>query len=283
MNDQQTAGIYRGKLSFEQGFTRIPNAWLRDNRLSMKGKGFLAYLLSHEVGYTITIGQIERETADGRHSIRSAMQELIEAGYLDKKRTHDARGWNAGLAWILQDPHPKSENPTLENPTLENRPALEENLKEKKTRKETYPQQVEDSFREFWSFYPRKVEKVDALKAFAKALSSVDAETIILGAKRLAEDPNLPPKQFIPYPARWLNAGGWDSEPYPERELTPEEKQAKAKAKADADRAAALAENERLRAESEKARAAAVPAPRCPHGKSIVSCIPCLKNVSRNE
>lgn len=283
MNEQQTAGIFRGKLSFEQGFTRIPNAWLRDNRISMKGKGLLTYLLSHEVGYTITLGQIERETADGRHSIRSAVQELIDAGYLEKRRTHDSRGWNAGLAWILSDPHPKSENPTLENPTLENRPTLEENLKEKKTKREEFPQQVEDSFSEFWKFYPRKVEKIDALKAFGKALNSVDASVIIAGAKRLAEDPNLPPKQFIPYPARWLNAGGWDSEPYPERELTAEEKAAQLKAKAERDRQLALAENERLRIESEKARAAATPPPRCEHDRTIVSCRICLRNVGAKQ
>lgn len=282
--NQPNAGIYRGKLSFEQGFTRIPNEWLRDNRISMKGKGLLAYLLSHEVGYTITLGQIERETADGRHAIRSAMDELISAGYLAKQRTHDERGWNAGLAWFLQDPNPKSENPTLENPTLENRPTLEENLKEKNTSKRSYPQgELEGAFKVFWTLYPRKVEKIAARKAFAKAVGEVGAQVVLDGVRRLADDPNLPPKQYVKHPASWLNSGGWEDEPFPERELTAEEKQALAKAKAEADRQAALAENARMRAEAEEAKKHAAPAPKCIHGKNLVLCVPCLKNVASNN
>jgi hypothetical protein len=282
--NQPTAGIYRGKLSFEQGFTRIPNEWLRDDRISMKGKGLLAYLLSHEVGYTITFGQIERETADGRHAIRSAMDELIAAGYLAKERTHDARGWNAGLAWFLQDPNPKSENPTLENPTLENRPAIEDNFLKKKTDTRSYRQdELDGAFEEFWQVYPRKQYKQAVYNCFVKvctrAKDPVTPQTLIEGARRLANDPNLPPKNFIPNGEKWLNQGGWENEPYPERERTPEEKAAIARAKAQADREAALAENARQRAESEKAKAEARPAPKCEHGKSLLLCRVCVKNV----
>jgi len=118
-------GIYRAGLDFERGFTRIPNYWLRDSRISFKAKGLLAYLLSHEIGYTITLGQIERETGDGKSAIRATVSELEDAGYLMTQRTTDERGYNAGLAWFLQDPNPKCENPTLENPTLENRMWIE--------------------------------------------------------------------------------------------------------------------------------------------------------------
>jgi hypothetical protein len=33
----------------------------------------------------------------------------------------------------------------------------------------------------------------------------------------MAHDPNLPDEQFIPHPATWLNAGGWDDPPFPSR------------------------------------------------------------------
>ena len=55
------------------------------------------------------------------------------------------------------------------------------------------------------------------MKAFTKAARKVGAETVILGAKRYAADPNLPDRQFVPHPATWLNRGSWDDEPLPPR------------------------------------------------------------------
>ena len=274
-----TPGIYRGTLSFEQGFTRIPNAWLRDPRIGFRAKGLLAYLLSHEVGYTITLGQIERETGDGRHAIRTAMDDLIEAGYLSKQRTHDERGYNAGLAWLLSDPNPKSENPKLENPTLENHPAYrEENLTKKKTKKELSPKtNFGQAFEDFYVIYPRKVAKLKAYKAFTKAVSEYGLDVIMDGVRRLAADPYLPTKEFIPYPATWLNSGGWESEPYPPRNLTAEEKAIRAREEREYKRALenAAREEERKRREIERAEIEANRPEICQHDRVKVICVKC--------
>jgi len=280
-----TPGIYRGKLSFEQGFTRIPNDWLRDDRITFRAKGLLAYLLSHEVGYTITIGQIERETGDGRHAIRGAIDDLVSNGYLETQRTHDERGWNAGLAWFLQDPNPKSENPTLENPTLEKRPALEENLIKKNTLKRSHAQgELEPQFSEFWKAYPRKVGKVAAKKAFVKAWTSLVADgsepaDILTGVALLAIDPNKPSKEFLPHPSTWLNEGRWDDEPYPEREKTKEELDAiraeQVARRREADRREAAERREQARLDEE--RLAANPVTRCEHDRVKVICPICSK------
>ena len=74
-----------------------------------------------------------------------------------------------------------------------------------------------NAFEEFWSIYPRKVGKVEAEKAFVKAAQRVAAQVILAGARRFAADPNLPEKQYVAYPATWLNRGSWDDEPLPER------------------------------------------------------------------
>lgn len=75
----------------------------------------------------------------------------------------------------------------------------------------------DERFAMFWNIYPRKAGKQAAQRAFAKALNVATIETIIAGATRFAADPNLPPKQFIPHPATWLNGGCWDDEPLPDR------------------------------------------------------------------
>lgn len=81
---------------------------------------------------------------------------------------------------------------------------------------------VNESFNEFWDVYPKHLQKGEARKAFFKAVQRVgDADTILEGARRMAADPNLPVKQFIPYPATWLNRDGWDDEPFPPREGVP--------------------------------------------------------------
>jgi hypothetical protein len=72
-------------------------------------------------------------------------------------------------------------------------------------------------FDQFWDEYPRKVGKDDARRAYKRACSRTDEQTIVQGARRLANDPNLPEKQYVPHPATWLNRGGWDDEPLPPR------------------------------------------------------------------
>lgn len=278
-----TAGIQIEFDEVEANFTIVPNQIIYNRDLTSDARFLWLYLRSHRVGYAIGYRQMELDLGWSEVTVRKHLKALEAAGYVAVTQTRiGSRNGKLSIHLLLGSQPIKSEVSKSEVSEIMGLNKTKENNKTKEPTKNPHPE-AEEAFRRFWSFYPRKVEKIDAERAFLKALSSVDAETIIAGAQRLADDPNLPPKQFIPYPARWLNAGGWESEPYPERELTPEEKQAIAKAKADADRAAALAENQRLRAESEQAKARAVPAPRCPHGKSIVSCIPCLKNVSRNQ
>ena len=79
-------------------------------------------------------------------------------------------------------------------------------------------------FEKFWDVYPRRVGKQAALKAFTKEAKTTDPADIIAGAQRLADDPNLPDKTFIPHPATWLTRAGWLDEPYPQRETKPADK-----------------------------------------------------------
>ena len=45
----------------EAAFTRVPNEWARDPKLSTKAKGLLTYLLSHEDGYQLSMKQVIAE------------------------------------------------------------------------------------------------------------------------------------------------------------------------------------------------------------------------------
>ena len=69
-------------------------------------------------------------------------------------------------------------------------------------------------FDAFWSLYPKKVGgKIDAHKAFTKAVKAAGLDVVMAGLTRYANDINLPDRQFIPNPCTWLNGGRWDDGP----------------------------------------------------------------------
>jgi hypothetical protein len=70
---------------------------------------------------------------------------------------------------------------------------------------------IEEDFVEFYAVYPRKVGKKAAQKAYVKARHDAAAQTILVGLQRAL--PGWKEPRFIPYPATWLNRGGWDDQP----------------------------------------------------------------------
>ena len=132
-------------------------------------------------------------------------------------------------------------------------------------------------FEDFYRVYPRKMGKQDAKKAFRKALDIVDFDTLLAGALRYANDPNLPSdKQFLPYPATWLNRGSWDDEALPERKLSLEELAIRNKALAEKRHLQALAATKEIMEQDKWAKENA-DAPKCEHGKIIAACMPCIR------
>ncbi|MBZ4486267.1 helix-turn-helix domain-containing protein [Microbacterium sp. cx-55] len=95
--------LVRSKLWFDDGFTRVPNTWIRDKRMSFKARGVLMFLLSHEAGFKVTIRSIAGASTDGRDAVTTGVTELEKLGYL-KRSARRAAGRNLGTAWVLQDP-----------------------------------------------------------------------------------------------------------------------------------------------------------------------------------
>jgi hypothetical protein len=289
--DTPTPGIHRALMPFETDFFIAPNEWMRDPNLSFKAKGLLAYFLTHNAGYTIAFSQIVAQTADGKSAIRTAVEELVEQGYLVTNRTVNERGFNAGLAYILVNPSTSaktslSENPTLENPTLENRTAYKKNnsIKEEQEIKNSSSndfegRSVQDLFDEWYSHYPRKTGKQDAYRQFVKALKLVSFEKLLAGVIRFANDPNQHPKVLsskIKHPATWLSKGCWDDEPLPVANYTREESMLIQVERNKRVRDTSREATQELLLEMEERKRKATPPPQCKHGKSAITCRECL-------
>jgi hypothetical protein len=72
-------------------------------------------------------------------------------------------------------------------------------------------------FEQFWRAYPRRIAKIDARKAWIKALKGgAAADVIIEAAKVFTVTVRTREARFIPHPATWLNRGQWDDEPDPQ-------------------------------------------------------------------
>ena len=125
--------LIRGHHSFDDHFTQIPNAWLRDNRLSFKARGILSLIMSHREGWSLSIQSLADQNLEGKDAIRSAIEELETAGYLTRDQVNE-RGRFGESIWMTKDPAdlPMAENPMTENPTPKKTITKEEQSKNTK-------------------------------------------------------------------------------------------------------------------------------------------------------
>jgi hypothetical protein len=122
-------------------FTVMSNHHLRSRALSLKAKGLLSLMLSLPENWNYTTSGLACICREGLSSIRAAIMELEEQGYLRRRRLRNDKGQLADTEYtILERPDPPASEPMCENrtqaeppmfgfPTLENpaqgNPALE--------------------------------------------------------------------------------------------------------------------------------------------------------------
>lgn len=133
------------------GFTQVPNAALRDERLSYKARGIHANLLSNsDEGWIESADTLADKSPDGRHAVRTGLQELVKYGYIEYRKSQGSDGhWSTEMIVYTS---PKSENPTSAGPgTSPQKPQVapaSENLtsdRDQKTRPRSDQQKHESS------------------------------------------------------------------------------------------------------------------------------------------
>lgn len=77
------------------------------------------------------------------------------------------------------------------------------------------------SFDVFWQAYPRRVAKMEAKKAYDKALKSTTHQEIMDGVQRYAIYTQSTEHRFIKHPASWLRGGCWEDELQDQRTIIP--------------------------------------------------------------
>ena len=111
----------------ESSFTQVSNSFLRDNNISFKAKGLFCYMFSMSENWNFTLQSIATQQKDGLDSVKSAMDELKQYGYISYEKHSNGSG-----TYFLND-EPNVENPNVENPNLgKSTPIKKKNLDKNK-------------------------------------------------------------------------------------------------------------------------------------------------------
>lgn len=161
-------------------YTTICNRIFKDRRLSLKAKGLLAMLLSLSDHWELSIKGLEVILKEGRTSIRSTMNELIENGYVERQQIRENNKF-IGVDYIVFE-LPKSQNLTAGNLTSQNQTQVSNNLSNNQFNKANSKNQFFDEvmsfkdfskamlndFFEYWSEPTKKgVLKKDTMKTWS--------------------------------------------------------------------------------------------------------------------
>lgn len=155
-------------------------------------------------------------------TISTLIKELVDNGYI-KSEVEYRKGTKEILnryLKIFKDPYLKKfkegikenlkdNNTSINNTSINNTPY---NPPKGENRVLTLNEEL---FKKFWAVYPRKVSKGNAEKWFKKNNPSKDVVELMVQKLEILKKTEQWEKnngQYIPYPASWLNAKGWEDE-----------------------------------------------------------------------
>lgn len=224
--------------SIKKNFTIIPNALISDSSISDRARFVFCLMASKPDDWSFFNSALARELGYSVETLRKYIKELIANGWIVKvTQSQDENGKFSSNSYELLSESSKAPNSTVaektrhgENPTRENPDTYKEvplprsKLKKKKEKKPSIASQktkeksseVLSNFEIFWKAYPRHKNKGQARKAFIKLNPDDDLLGRMLDK---IEELKLTPQwnqdshgKFIPYPATWIHAEGWEDE-----------------------------------------------------------------------
>lgn len=207
--------LIRGHHAFDGQFTQIPNAWLRDSRLSLGTRGLLAQLLSHAPGWRVSQENLASANGVSRDTIRRMIGELVAAGYLSvsEKQSHNELGHLTGFTYTTKDPEAMTEKPSLVEPTKaeptkvnqahKKNISKEDNLEEEQ--RKNRQEKDKEEFEMFWKLYPRhEGSKAKAMKAYWVAVGGHGSTTMFHALNIWLKHPAKADRKYWPHLERWL-------------------------------------------------------------------------------
>ncbi len=199
--------IYRNSTKHVQIGTNVIQA----SNLSIEARFVLIYILSRPDNYHFSSGySLAQEIKMTPYKCQNALRELTAAGYITRTRIH-RNGRLAGNEWtILEEPNPQNIVTTPEEqPVVISAEEF------------TYRQ----LFEQFWSVYPKQVDRESTYKAFCNIKNIKEVFPRIIAALEV----QIKDKQwkeengrFIPYPEKYIKQSRWEDVVLPDAEAEAE-------------------------------------------------------------
>ena len=163
------------KAKCDKDFTTIFNSVLRDERISLRARGLLAYIISLPSDWVIQKSyldsqifpdvkrlnengkRVQGEKREGRDAVFSAFNELVEFGYIQAvRKVNPESGRSEGFDYIVYS-YPIIENRVSDYPISENQVSEEPQLtkeivlqKKESNKKEIYKEKIIENARTFY-------------------------------------------------------------------------------------------------------------------------------------
>lgn len=236
MQAEEPQADYNGKPQVEDGFTRIANELLEAIYcfdFSKRQLRILLCILRKTYGFNkkqddMTVTQLANDTGLDRASVSKSLDELVLMQAVTKR--HGRFGYVLEINKHYRQWRGVTKHHDRDKTSIRVCQNVTEGVTKRHTQKTTPKDNTKDicanDFAQFWKAYPKKKSKGTAEKAWAKIKPNEQQVSAILAAIEQAKtsvDWQKQNGQFIPYPATWLNAKGWEDEGLRPLQETPEE------------------------------------------------------------
>lgn len=153
---------------FEDPFTRVPNIILDEKNISAKALGIYVKIIrfQNSTDHKIYISNLANELKEGKDAIRSAIQELIDLGYIEREILRNEKGHMNGYVYTVHAQpiekstnQPSSENPTSDKPISDNTTLKKKINKKENNKKENNIVVVEKETKLLELYKSYKIEK----------------------------------------------------------------------------------------------------------------------------
>lgn len=188
--------------------------YVEDEKISWKAKGIMSYLFSKPDDWQIYQTQLEKVSIDGKASVRSTINELIDNGYMTRQSRRKSNGDFDGYDYTLHE-YPtndgvrKMEDAKMEIAKMEI--AKSDTTNNNSTNNDLTNNDInisatdvtQEQFEEWWNLYNKKKDKKKANSLFKSTLKKYDYETIMKGTEEYLK--TIKDKQYQKYPKTFLS------------------------------------------------------------------------------
>jgi len=199
--------IFRIQKDSNNPYVMVNKQLLNNTELSWKGKGLLTYLLSLPDNWKIYEDEIVKHAKDGKDSLKSAIKELIENGYIERERIRNSHGQLKGYSYCVYEIPTKSglsivgksnkgESATTNNNLTKNDRNNNKTMGSLSDDKTSDKNKTVD-FVSFVSIYKYRID--------SSVEESIERYTNIYKRKMKENHPNLTEKQWKQVVDEWLN------------------------------------------------------------------------------